>query len=49
MILIDGAKTPPEEIRMSPDELEEGTEIESKIVASLKLRHDSYFANHKTG
>nr|CAG4634865.1 EOG090X085T [Alona affinis] len=48
VILIDQS-CQSEEIRLSPCELKAGTEIESKIVDSLKLRHEQYFANHKTG
>lgn len=49
VILIDQGCVNPDEIRLSSSELENGVEIESKIVENLKNRHDQYYANHKTG
>ena len=49
VLLVDRNSSDPEEIRLSDSELESGVEIESKIVENLKLRHDKYYANHKTG
>ena len=49
VILIDNINPDIEDIRLTPSESESGIEIESKIILNLKIRHDSYFANHKTG
>ncbi|XP_046642161.1 phosphopantothenate--cysteine ligase-like [Daphnia pulicaria] len=49
VLLVDRNNSAPEEIRLSDSELESGIEIESKIVENLKIRHDNYYANHKTG
>lgn len=47
--MIDPVNLQPEEIRLSSKDLENGVEIESKIVDNLKNRHDQFYANHKTG
>nr|SVE74257.1 EOG090X085T [Daphnia barbata] len=47
--LVDSASSSAEEIRLSASDLENGVEIESKIVENLKIRHEKYYANHKTG
>lgn len=49
VLLVDRNNSAPEEIRLADSELESGIEIESKIVENLKIRHDNYYANHKTG
>nr|CAG4647156.1 EOG090X085T [Megafenestra aurita]SVE92464.1 EOG090X085T [Megafenestra aurita] len=49
VIMIDPVNLQPEEIRLSSKDLENGVEIESKIVDNLKNRHDQFYANHKTG
>lgn len=48
-MLIDRFNVEPDEIRLSSTEQEAGTEIEEKIIATLKTRHEQYIANHKTG
>jgi len=49
VIMIDDCSTVTENILLSASESEAGLEIESKIVNNLKVRHDQYFVNHKTG
>nr|SVE75199.1 EOG090X085T [Daphnia dolichocephala] len=49
VMLVDSTSSNAEEIRLSASDLENGVEIESKIVDNLKIRHEQYYANHKTG
>nr|CAG4641797.1 EOG090X085T [Eurycercus lamellatus] len=49
VMLIDSCSSDTEDIRLSSNELEANIEIESKIVNTLIVRHDKYFADHKTG
>jgi len=49
VVLFDPINPTAEDILLSEEELAVGVEIESKIIANLKVRHDLYFANHKTG
>ena len=49
VIMIDDCSAVTEDLLLSASESEAGLEIESKIVNNLKVRHDQYFSNHKTG
>jgi len=49
VILIDANQPNAEDILLTEEECLSGVEIESKIIANLKARHDVYFANHKSG
>nr|SVE73630.1 EOG090X085T [Daphnia atkinsoni] len=49
VVLVDSNSPNAEEIRLSSSDLENGIEIEFKIVENLKIRHDQYYADHKTG